>query len=78
MNCTFDDLVSTKLDKSLTHSMMFCNRIFSKKFRLIFLESIKITSSVSSAMPEKVTAFINALIEISQNYNLEKNDFILP
>jgi transcriptional regulator with XRE-family HTH domain len=28
LNCTFDDLVSTKLDKSLLHLMKFCSRIF--------------------------------------------------
>ncbi|WP_294281734.1 helix-turn-helix transcriptional regulator [uncultured Chryseobacterium sp.] len=76
LNCTFDDLVSTKLDKSL---MPFNEILQSDFFKEIPLELFGINKnnliSIISDAPKKVTAFINALIEISQNYNLGKERF---
>ena len=76
MQCTFDDLVSTKLDKNLTP---FSEILQSDFFKEIPLELFGINKnnliSIISDAPKKVTAFINALIEISQNYNLGKERF---
>ncbi|MDG4655061.1 DNA-binding protein, partial [Chryseobacterium arthrosphaerae] len=76
LNCTFDDLVSTKLDKSLAP---FNEILQSDFFKEIPLELFGINKnnliSIISDAPKKVTAFINALIEISQNYNLGKERF---
>lgn len=74
--CTFDDLVSTKLDKSLAP---FGEILQSDFFKEIPLELFGISKnnliSIISDAPKKVTAFINALIEIAQNYNLGKERF---
>lgn len=76
LNCTFDDLVSTKLDKSLAP---FNEILQSDFFKEIPLELFGINKndliSIISDAPKKVTAFINALIEIAQNYNLGKERF---
>ncbi|EJL69082.1 helix-turn-helix domain-containing protein [Chryseobacterium populi] len=76
LNCTFDDLVSTRLDKSLAP---FNEILQSDFFKEIPLELFGINKnnliSIISDAPKKVTAFINALIEISQNYNLGKERF---
>lgn len=76
LGCTFDDLVSTKLDKSLAP---FNEILQSDFFKEIPLELFGINKnnliSIISDAPKKVTAFINALIEISQNYNLGKERF---
>ncbi|MET3035515.1 helix-turn-helix transcriptional regulator [Chryseobacterium sp. NRRL B-14859] len=76
LHCTFDDLVSTKLDKSLAP---FNEILQSDFFKEIPLELFGINKnnliSIISDAPKKVTAFINALIEISQNYNLGKERF---
>lgn len=76
LNCTFDDLVSTKLDKSLAP---FNEILQSDFFKEVPLELFGINKnnliSIISDAPKKVTAFINALIEISQNYNLGKERF---
>ena len=76
LGCTFDDLVSTKLDKSL---MPFAEILQSDFFNEIPLELFGISRSnlisIISEAPKKVTAFINTLIEISQNYNLSKERF---
>ncbi|MDN3691527.1 helix-turn-helix transcriptional regulator [Chryseobacterium tructae] len=76
LNCTFDDLVSTKLDKSLAP---FNEILQSDFFKEVPLELFGINKnnliSIISDAPRKVTAFINALIEISQNYNLGKERF---
>ena len=76
LSCTFDDLVSTKLDKSLAP---FNEILQSDFFKEIPLELFGINKnnliSIISDAPKKVTAFINALIEISQNYNLGKERF---
>lgn len=76
LNCTFDDLVSTKLDKSL---LPFSEILQSDFFKEIPLDLFGINKnnliSIISDAPKKVTAFINALIEISQNYNLGKERF---
>lgn len=76
LSCTFDDLVSTKLDKSLAP---FNEILQSDFFKEVPLELFGINKnnliSIISDAPKKVTAFINALIEISQNYNLGKERF---
>lgn len=76
LSCTFDDLVSTKLDKSLAP---FGEILQSDFFKEIPLELFGISKnnliSIISDAPKKVTAFINALIEIAQNYNLGKERF---
>lgn len=76
LNCTYDDLVSTKLDKSL---MPITEILQSDFFKEIPLDLFGINKnnliSIISEAPKKVTAFINTLIEISQNYNLGKERF---
>ncbi len=76
LDCKFDDLVSTKLDKSLAP---ISEVIKSDFFKEIPLELFGINRStlinIISEAPKKVTAFINTIIEISQNYNLSKERF---
>ena len=76
LNCKFDDLVSTKLDKNLAP---FSEILQSDFFKEIPLELFGINKNtlinIISEAPKKVTAFINTLIEISQNYNLGKERF---
>ena len=75
-NCTFDDLVSTKLDKSLAPFNEILQSDFFKEIPLdLFGINKNNLISIISDAPKKVTAFINALIEISQNYNLGKERF---
>lgn len=76
LGCSFDDLVSTKLDRSLAP----INEILqSDVFKEIPLDLFGINRNnligMISEAPKKVTAFINTLIEISQNYNLGKERF---
>ncbi|ASW76051.1 DNA-binding protein [Chryseobacterium piperi] len=76
LNCTFDDLVSTKLDKSLAPFNEILQSDFFKEVPLdLFGINKNNLISIISDAPKKVTAFINALIEISQNYNLGKERF---
>ncbi|WP_312822115.1 XRE family transcriptional regulator [Epilithonimonas sp.] len=76
LHCTFDDLVSTKLDKSLTPINDVLQSDFFKEIPLdLFGINKNNLISIISDAPKKVTAFINALIEISQNYNLGKERF---
>lgn len=76
LNCKFDDLVSTKLDKNLAP---FSEILQSDFFKEVPLELFGINKNtlinIISEAPKKVTAFINTLIEISQNYNLGKERF---
>ncbi|QCX52962.1 helix-turn-helix domain-containing protein [Elizabethkingia sp. JS20170427COW] len=76
LNCKFDDLVSTKLDKNLAP---FGELLQSDFFKEIPLELFGINKNtlinIMSEAPKQVTAFINTLIEISQNYNLGKERF---
>ncbi|MCJ7933124.1 MAG: helix-turn-helix domain-containing protein [Chryseobacterium sp.] len=76
LQTTFDELVSTKLDKSLAP---FNEILQSDFFKEVPLELFGINKnnliSIINDAPKKVTAFINALIEISQNYNLGKERF---
>ena len=76
LGCNYDDLVSTKLDKGLAP---FTEILQSDFFKEIPLELFGINKSnlisIISDAPKKVTAFINTLIEISQNYNLGKERF---
>lgn len=76
LNCPYDELVSTKLDKGLAP---FTEILQSDFFKEIPLELFGINKSnlisIISDAPKKVTAFINTLIEISQNYNLGKEQF---
>ncbi|SHK41850.1 helix-turn-helix domain-containing protein [Epilithonimonas mollis] len=76
LSCTFDDLVSTKLDKSLIPINGVLQSDFFKEIPLdLFGINKNNLISIISDAPKKVTAFINALIEISQNYNLGKERF---
>ena len=76
LNCTFDDLVSTKLDKSLAPFNEILQSDFFKEIPLdLFGINKNNLISIISDAPKKVTAFINALIEISKNYNLGKERF---
>lgn len=76
LNCSYDELVSTKLDKGLAP---FTEILQSDFFKEIPLDLFGINKSnlisIISDAPKKVTAFINTLIEISQNYNLGKERF---
>ncbi len=76
LECKFDDLVSTKLDKSLAPVSEILKSDFFKEIPLeLFGINRNNLISIISDAPKKVTAFINALIEISQNYNLGKDHF---
>lgn len=76
LDCTYDDLVSTKLDKSLAPITEILQSDFFKEIPLELFGINKNTLiSIISDAPKKVTAFINTLIEISQNYNLSKERF---
>ncbi|MBP7173310.1 MAG: helix-turn-helix domain-containing protein [Cloacibacterium sp.] len=74
--CSYDDLVSTKLDKSLAP---FGELLQSDFFKEIPLELFGINKNtlinIISEAPKKVTAFVNTLIKISKNYNLGKERF---
>ena len=76
LNCTYDDLVSTKLDKSLAPITEILQSDFFKEIPLdlVGINKTNLISIISDA-PKKVTAFINTLIEISKNYNLSKERF---
>lgn len=76
LGCTFEDLVSTKLDKNLAPFNEILQSDFFKEvpLELFGINKSNLISIISDA-PKKVTAFINALIEISQNYNLGKERF---
>ena len=76
LNCTYDDLVSTQLDKSLAPIAEIIQSDFFKEIplELFGINKSNLISIISDA-PKKVTAFINTLIEISQNYNLSKDLF---
>ncbi len=76
LGCTFDDLVSTKLDKNLAPFNEILQSDFFKEIPLdLFGINKNNLISIISDAPKKVTAFINTLIEISQNYNLGKERF---
>ncbi len=76
LNCTYDDLVSTKLDKNLAPIAEIIQSDFFKEIplELFGINKTNLISIISDA-PKKVTAFINTLIEISKNYNLSKERF---
>ncbi|QOW08905.1 helix-turn-helix transcriptional regulator [Kaistella flava (ex Peng et al. 2021)] len=76
LNCTYDDLVSTKLDKSLAPIAEIIQSDFFKEIplELFGINKTNLINIISDA-PKKVTAFINTLIEISKNYNLSKERF---
>ncbi len=76
LDCKFDDLVSTKLDKSLSPISEVLKSDFFKEIPLeLFGINRNTLINIISDAPKKVTAFINTLIEISQNYNLSKERF---
>lgn len=76
LDCRFDDLVSTKLDKTLAPVSEILKSDFFKEIPLeLFGINRNSLISIISEAPKKVTAFINTLIEISQNYNLGKERF---
>ena len=76
LHCKFDDLVSTKLDKNLAP---FGELLQSDFFKEVPLELFGINKNtlinIISEAPKQISAFINTLIEISQNYNLGKERF---
>ena len=72
----FDEMVSTKLDKSLAPISEVIKSDFFKEIPLeLFGINRNTLINIISDAPKKVTAFINTLIEISQNYNLSKERF---
>ncbi len=76
LNSTYDELVSTKLDKSLLPIAEILQSEFFKEIPLDLFGINKNTLiSIIGDAPKKVTAFINTLIEISKNYNLGKERF---
>ncbi|MBW8359540.1 MAG: helix-turn-helix domain-containing protein [Weeksellaceae bacterium] len=76
LNCPYNDLVSTKLDKSLSPIVEIIQSDFFKEIPLeLFGISKNNLISIISDAPKKVTAFVNTLIEISKNYNLSKERF---
>ena len=76
LNCKFDDLVSTKLDKNLAPFGELLQSDFFKEIPLDLFGLNKHTLiNIISEAPKQITAFINTLIEISQNYNLGKERF---
>lgn len=76
LECKFDDLVSTKLDKSLSPISEILKSDFFKEIPLeLFGINRNTLINIISESPKKVTAFINTIIEISQNYNLGKERF---
>jgi len=76
LNCTYNDLVSTKLDKSLSPIVEIIQSDFFKEIPLdLFGINKNNLISIISDAPKKVTAFVNTLIEISKNYNLSKERF---
>ncbi len=76
LGCEFNDLVSTKMDKSLNALSEIINSEFYKELplELFGISRIALVGLVSEA-PKKVTAFLNTLVEISQNYNVSKEKF---
>lgn len=76
LGCTYNDLVSTKPDKSLAPIIEIVQSDF---FREIPLDLFGINRnnlvSIISDAPKKVKAFVNTLIEISKNYNVRKENF---
>lgn len=76
LNSSYDELVSTKLDKSLLPIAEILQSEFFKEIPLDLFGINKNTLiSIIGDAPKKVTAFINTLIEISKNYNLGKERF---
>lgn len=76
LDCKFDDLVSTKLDRSLAPIDEVLQSDFFKEIPLdLFGINKNNLIGIISEAPKKVTAFINTLIEISKNYNLGKERF---
>ncbi len=76
LNCTYDELVSTKLDKNLAPITEILQSDFFKEIplELFGINKTSLINIISDA-PKKVTAFLNTLIEISKNYNLDKEQF---
>ncbi|MBW8361100.1 MAG: helix-turn-helix domain-containing protein [Kaistella sp.] len=76
LGCPYNDLVSTKLDKSLAPIVEIIQSDFFKEIPLdLFGINKNNLISIISDAPKKVTAFVNTLIEISKNYNLSKERF---
>jgi transcriptional regulator with XRE-family HTH domain/predicted transcriptional regulator len=76
LDVKFDDLVSTKLDKSLSPISEVLKSGFFKEIPLELFGINKSTLiSIISDAPKKVTAFINTIIEISKNNNFGKERF---
>ncbi len=76
LGCTYNDLVSTKLDNSLAPVLELVQSDFFKEapLELFGINKNNLIGIISDA-PKKVTAFVNTLIEISNNYNLSKENF---
>lgn len=76
LEVSYDSLVSLKVNKTLAPAIDVLNSSLIREFPLdIFgIESKKLIELVSNA-PAKVNAFINAMIEIANNYNLKNENF---
>lgn len=76
LDVSYDSLVSLKVNKTLAPAVDVLNSSLIKEFPLeIFgIESKKLVELVANA-PAKVNAFINALVEIANNYNLKNENF---
>lgn len=76
LEVSYDNLVSLKVNKTLAPAIDVLNSSLIREFPLdIFgIESKKLIELVSNA-PAKVNAFINAMIEIANNYNLKNENF---
>ncbi|NAW50502.1 helix-turn-helix domain-containing protein [Elizabethkingia argentiflava] len=78
LGCSFNDLVSTQLDKNLAPIGDLIRKDF---FRELPLELFGINKNslinIVSEAPKKVNAFINTLIEVAHTYDLDKDLFYL-
>ena len=76
LGCNYNDLVSTKSDKSLAPILEIVQSDFFKEIPLdLFGINRNNLVSIISDAPKKVKAFVNTLIEISKNYNVRKENF---
>jgi transcriptional regulator with XRE-family HTH domain len=72
----YDDLVSLKLDPEREGLVLLLNSTFFREFPLEFfgLDAQKLLEIVSEA-PDKVNAFIHAILEIVRNYDITRERF---
>lgn len=74
----YDELVSLNLDKKLTpiSDLLKSNILAEIPLSLFGIEERSIIDIIADA-PDKITAFISTLIEMSNNYNFTKSSFYL-